>query len=119
VPDSDIEISLTGLRPGEKLYEELSHKGENLQSTDHQKIMRFVTKPLPLSFVRTAIEEFVRCINVAEPGQVKAMLKALIPEYQPFNVPDEKIIAGPRPRTASLPVAVRESRVRERSVGVR
>jgi FlaA1/EpsC-like NDP-sugar epimerase len=96
VPDSDIEINLTGLRPGEKLYEELSHKGENLRPTNHAKIMRFVTTPLPLSFVKTAIEEFVRCINVAEPEQVKAMLKALIPEYRPFGASDEKILHDPR-----------------------
>ncbi|HEX7517222.1 MAG TPA: nucleoside-diphosphate sugar epimerase/dehydratase [Chthoniobacterales bacterium] len=84
VPGSDIEISITGLRPGEKLYEELSHKGENLRPTDHPKIMRFVTEPLPHAFVKTAIEEFVRCINTAEPERIKEMLESLIPEYQPF-----------------------------------
>lgn len=87
VPETDIEIVITGLRPGEKLFEELSHEGENLKATDHPKIMRFVADPLPLSFVKTAIAEFVRCINVAEPEQVKAMLKALIPEYHPFDTP--------------------------------
>ena len=85
VPGVDIDIQVTGLRPGEKLYEELSHEGENLTRTDHPKIMRFVTQALPFSFVKTAIEEFVRCINVAEPEQVKTMLKALIPEYSPFG----------------------------------
>jgi FlaA1/EpsC-like NDP-sugar epimerase len=84
IPDSDIEIHVTGLRPGEKLYEELSHKSEDLTATTHPKIMRFVTKALPFTFVKTAIEQFVRCIHVAEPEQVKTMLKALIPEYQPF-----------------------------------
>jgi FlaA1/EpsC-like NDP-sugar epimerase len=98
VPETDIEITFTGLRPGEKLFEELSHKGENLKATDHPKIMRFVTDPLPLSFVKTAIEEFVRCINVAEPEQVKAMLKALIPEYSPFGGSDDKIIEHPARR---------------------
>jgi FlaA1/EpsC-like NDP-sugar epimerase len=91
VPGSDIEISIIGLRPGEKLYEELSHKGENLRSTDHPKIMRFVTEPLPLAFVKTAIEEFVRCINTAEPGQVKEMLESLIPEYEPFDMATDAV----------------------------
>jgi FlaA1/EpsC-like NDP-sugar epimerase len=85
VPDTDIEISITGLRPGEKLFEELSHKGENLKPTDHPKVLRFVADPLPLSFVKTAIQEFVNVINDAKPEQVKAMLKALIPEYKPFG----------------------------------
>jgi FlaA1/EpsC-like NDP-sugar epimerase len=109
VPGTDIEIAITGLRPGEKLFEELSHKGENLRPTNHSKIMRFVTKPLPLSFVKTAIEEFVRCINVAEPEQVKAMLKALIPEYRPFGAPDEKITALPDRRRPSRPTVAVES----------
>jgi FlaA1/EpsC-like NDP-sugar epimerase len=116
VPDSDIEISITGLRPGEKLYEELSHKGENLRTTNHSKIMRFVTDPLPLSFVKTAIEEFVRCINVAEPEQVKAMLKALIPEYRPFGASDEKITALPDLRRTSRPTVVMEPDLFERRV---
>lgn len=84
-PEKDIEIAITGLRPGEKLFEELSHCGENLRPTSHPKIMRFVANPLPLSFVKTAIEEFVRCVNIAEAAQLKAMLKSLIPEYQPFG----------------------------------
>jgi FlaA1/EpsC-like NDP-sugar epimerase len=114
VPETDIEISITGLRPGEKLFEELSHKGENLRATDHPKIMRFVADPLPLSFVKTAIEEFVRCINIAEPVQVKAMLKALIPEYVPFgedagsNGPSALSGLGGHPsRSRSVPLQAR------------
>ncbi len=38
-PGRDIEISYTGLRPGEKLYEELFHDSEQLESTDHEKIL--------------------------------------------------------------------------------
>jgi FlaA1/EpsC-like NDP-sugar epimerase len=38
-PGRDIEISITGLRPGEKLYEELFHDSEQLESTDHEKIL--------------------------------------------------------------------------------
>jgi FlaA1/EpsC-like NDP-sugar epimerase len=81
---SDIEIQFTGLRPGEKLYEELSHEGENLHATDHPKIMRFVTDRLPQLSVESTIEGLVECIQGADPIQVKAMLKALIPEYSPF-----------------------------------
>jgi FlaA1/EpsC-like NDP-sugar epimerase len=39
VPKEDIEITYTGLRPGEKLYEELFHDMENLQGTNHEKIL--------------------------------------------------------------------------------
>jgi FlaA1/EpsC-like NDP-sugar epimerase len=86
VPEVDIEISITGLRPGEKLFEELSHVGENLKATNHPKIMRFVAEPLPLTFMRTAMDEFIRCINQAPSRKVKEMLQALIPEYQPSGM---------------------------------
>ena len=103
VPEKDIEISITGLRPGEKLFEELSHHAENLRTTNHPKVMRFVAESLPLRFVQTAIEEFVQCVSTAEPEQIKAMLKSLIPEYQPFAAqPREK----PTARGASKPATV-------------
>src|SRR5205809_4678980 len=51
-PDEDIQIEFIGLRPGEKLFEEISHKGENITPTHHPKILRFVTEPMPLAQVR-------------------------------------------------------------------
>ena len=84
VPGEDIKIEITGLRPGEKLFEELSHASENMAPTAHPKVMRFVTEPLPFAFVRTAIDEFVRCVGRAEPQHLKQMLQDLIPEYRPY-----------------------------------
>ncbi len=48
-PDTDIEIKFTGLRPGEKLYEELNHKTENMVATGHAKVMRFLSQPQTLA----------------------------------------------------------------------
>jgi FlaA1/EpsC-like NDP-sugar epimerase len=48
VPDVDIEIKFLGLRPGEKLFEELQHSGEDHQPTDHPRITRFVGQALSL-----------------------------------------------------------------------
>jgi FlaA1/EpsC-like NDP-sugar epimerase len=87
-PGVDIDIEITGARPGEKLFEELSHSGENTAPTNHPKIMRFVADPLPFTFMRTAVDEFVRCVNQAAPSEVKQMLRVLIPEYQPFGIDD-------------------------------
>ena len=83
-PDEDIQIEFTGLRPGEKLFEELSHKIENVTPTNHPKIMRFVTTPLPLSEVRKLLEELNRELHQAEPNQIKLLLKKAVPEYQPY-----------------------------------
>ena len=51
-PDIDIELKFVGLRPGEKLFEEINHNTENMASTDHPKIMRFVGEPLPFETLR-------------------------------------------------------------------
>ena len=48
--------------------------------------MRFVAEPLAFTFLETAIDEFTRSINLAGHRRVKEMLKALIPEYQPFGM---------------------------------
>jgi FlaA1/EpsC-like NDP-sugar epimerase len=62
-PDIDIKIEYTGLRPGEKLYEELLMDEVALTSTAHNKI--FVEKPLSndISFVERSIDEFKEVIN--------------------------------------------------------
>jgi len=83
-PDEDIEIVFTGLRPGEKLFEELSHKGENITPTQHPKIMRFVCEPLPLDDVKKHLERIVAQLHEAEPNQLKLLLKQAVPEYQPY-----------------------------------
>lgn len=83
-PDEDIEIDFIGLRPGEKLFEELSHRGENITPTNHPKILRFVSEPLPLKHVREILEELSRELYSAEPGKLKQLLKKAVPEYQPY-----------------------------------
>lgn len=83
-PEEDIEIVFTGLRPGEKLFEELSYQGENITPTTHPKILRFVCEPLPLKKVRGHFEELTASLNVAEANQLKLLLKQVVPEYQPY-----------------------------------
>jgi FlaA1/EpsC-like NDP-sugar epimerase len=83
-PDEDIQIEFTGLRPGEKLFEELSYQGENYAATNHPKIMRFYSHPLPLAEVRAILAELEAELHQAEPERLKLLLKKAIPEYQPF-----------------------------------
>jgi hypothetical protein len=83
-PDEDIQIEFIGLRPGEKLFEELSHRRENITPTNHPKILRFVTEPPPLSRVRQLLEELSGELHQMEPNELKLLLKKAVPEYDPF-----------------------------------
>ena len=81
-PDIDIEIKFTGLRPGEKLYEELNHNTENMTSTSHAKIMRFIGVAQPLHVLRTGLEVVKAAAATGDGTQVKLAIRQLVPEYQ-------------------------------------
>ncbi|MEA3208224.1 MAG: hypothetical protein QOE70_1281 [Chthoniobacter sp.] len=79
----DIEIEFTGLRPGEKLFEELSHGGENIAPTLHPKIMRFVSQPRPLHELEPLLTGLAGQLHTAGADDLKRALRQLIPEYRP------------------------------------
>jgi len=83
-PDEDIEIKFTGLRPGEKLFEELSHHNENHESTTHPKVMRFVSRAEPLEAVQQAFATLEQQLYKTERNQLKQRIKELVPEYEPY-----------------------------------
>ena len=58
-PEEDIEIALTGPRPGEKLFEELSLDGEDMQCTRHSKISIWKNIPMDRDKLRTGISELL------------------------------------------------------------
>ena len=80
----DIDINITGLRPGEKLYEELLANGENTLSTYHKKIMISKTRALDTEKIKSEIEEL--CItNRFQNNNIVMKMKRLIPEYKSNN----------------------------------
>ncbi|MCG3148792.1 MAG: UDP-N-acetyl-alpha-D-glucosamine C6 dehydratase [Verrucomicrobiae bacterium] len=81
-PDEDIAIQFVGLRPGEKLFEEISHDGENIQPTNHSKIMRFVSPAAALDWVEETLARMEGALHSASAVQLKRLLKRAIPEYQ-------------------------------------
>ena len=104
-PDVDIQIDFTGLRPGEKLYEELSHSAENVGPTDHPKIMRFICEPLSDEEAKARLAELAAAIETSDPLTLKLLLKKMIPEYTPhIPVAEPPKITAPSPNmTPSLP----------------
>jgi FlaA1/EpsC-like NDP-sugar epimerase len=83
VPDKDILIEFTGLRPGEKLFEELSYEGEQIAPTAHPKIMRLRCTPPPFRHVRDSLLTLVDQIDSVAPDGLKSLLQRVVPEYQP------------------------------------
>jgi FlaA1/EpsC-like NDP-sugar epimerase len=79
----DIEIKFTGLKPGEKLYEELQHCDEQHLPTAHPRIMRFVTSSDAVKASRQAMAELEPFADELSANDLKRNLKVLIPEYQP------------------------------------
>ncbi|RUA33745.1 MAG: polysaccharide biosynthesis protein [Bacteroidetes bacterium] len=78
-PD-DIDIKITGLRPGEKLYEELLANGENTLPTYHDKIMISKVREIDYAKTRNMIDEL--CIsNLFFKDNVVQLMKSIVPEY--------------------------------------
>jgi FlaA1/EpsC-like NDP-sugar epimerase len=83
-PDIDIEIKYIGLRPGEKLFEEVQHKGEQFQQTSHARICRFVCE----AATPAQVEEWMRLLApqlvAGRRDEVKQFLTQFVPEYTPY-----------------------------------
>lgn len=83
-PNEDIDIEYTGLRPGEKMFEELSHHREKLEDTGHPKIFRFVSEPPSLDVVERFFLEVEPLLHTAEGAEIKRRMQGLVPEYKPY-----------------------------------
>ena len=82
-PERDIAIMFIGLRPGEKLYEELITEGEGIVPTDHRKIMVLRRPDGYGTPVEPLIEELAGIARSFDPGAIRRKLKTLVPEYNP------------------------------------
>jgi len=84
-PEKDIPIIYTGLRPGEKLYEELVSKEEKVQNTYHKKIMvlNHESISMPWELMQREIQSLVDISLKFDTDQIKRKLQQLIPDYAP------------------------------------
>ena len=83
-PDEDIEIKFIGLRPGEKLVEELITEGEGISRTSHEKIFTLRKDPCDLNWLKNKIEELTVLAGRQDAKGIKGKLKEIVPEYQPY-----------------------------------
>lgn len=90
-PDGDIAIEVVGLRPGEKLYEELLI-GENVEGTSHPLIMRAYEHELPWETLTEDLELLARASQSFDYEQVLALLASLVKEYVPTCRGDTELL---------------------------
>ena len=86
-PEGDIAIDVVGLRPGEKLFEELL-VGNNPQKTQHPRIMKANEKFLPWRELEPLITELRVAAENGDVIKIRTILKLLVPEYKP----NEKVV---------------------------
>lgn len=82
-PDRDIEIRITGLRPGEKLREELFHDAEALMPSGHPALQLAQPRHGDMESLRAAIERLAEACRAGDADRVVGLLADLVPEYQP------------------------------------
>ena len=83
-PGKDIEIVTTGMRPGEKLYEELITEGEGIIPTYHEKILVLRgNHHFSYAEISAAVDELVVIANRFDAEAIKSKLKEIVPEYMP------------------------------------
>jgi O-antigen biosynthesis protein WbqV len=84
-PHEDIAIHYTGLRPGEKLYEELFHDAESSVKTAHESIFLAAPRHADLKHLQSEIEKLEVACRLRRASHVTELLHALVPEYRPQN----------------------------------
>ena len=100
-PDGDIAIEITGLRPGEKLYEELLI-GDNPLPTQHDRIMRAHEVFLPWSELAPRLQVLIVALNANDVPAIRTLLKELVPGYQP----EGEVVDWVHLAQASMPIMV-------------
>ncbi|MEO0536508.1 MAG: nucleoside-diphosphate sugar epimerase/dehydratase [Cyanobacteria bacterium P01_A01_bin.123] len=86
IPEEDIQIKITGLRPGEKLYEELLISGDSVRPTHHPKIYCSQEYFLPWEKLKPRLNQLINNARANNLGIVRALLRLLVPEYKPQNI---------------------------------
>lgn len=81
----DIDIKITGLRPGEKIYEELLADDENTRPTYHEKIMIAKTKKLDFELIEEKIETLCKINTNMRNLEIVSLIKEIVPEYVSNN----------------------------------
>jgi FlaA1/EpsC-like NDP-sugar epimerase len=84
-PDEDIKIEFIGLRPGEKLFEELITEGEGIVGTNHDKIMTLRGQKCSLKMLNGKIDKLRQLAAEQNAEKIRSTLKEIVADYQPYD----------------------------------
>ncbi len=101
-PDIDIKVEFSGMRPGEKLYEELSTMSEETVPTTHEKIRIFVGNGMPEGDMLIWLDTLRDICLARDSGRLVVALKEIVQDYSPSAHLLKRVIQ-PRPFAASAP----------------
>ena len=87
-PGEDIDIEFTGVRPGEKLFEELRTDGEDIQSTMHPKVLIWRCRTVAWDEVQSVMRQLEELHNCTDRQKIIETIRQLVPEYAPLNQPE-------------------------------
>ena len=79
-PGKDIIIEYTGLRPGEKLYEELLLDEEGIKKTDSEKI--YIGKPINVVKFKEQLEDLKRCADDNDEDEIERAISSIVPTFK-------------------------------------
>jgi FlaA1/EpsC-like NDP-sugar epimerase len=91
-PERDVAIIYTGLRPGEKLFEELFHEKESYQPTAHSKIMLAQPRDLPRASLEEALHRARQAVLRFDQAALQQALCTLVPEYTSVRAGDGDVV---------------------------
>jgi FlaA1/EpsC-like NDP-sugar epimerase len=104
-PDEDIKIEFTGLRPGEKLYEELNSMDEDTLPTPCEKIKIFTGNGLPSAGMELYLEALRDICERRDVPRLVLTLKDLIPDYNPSAQLLQRVVRRPKSAVTTAPRA--------------
>lgn len=89
-PERDIKIDYTGLRPGEKLYEEIFHESEDLRGTGHPKLHLAKARKCDWQWLTTVLDELDQAAASRDVPLLISHLRSVVPEYNGLHISEKK-----------------------------